>query len=84
VDFKSWRKLADDPSMTITGSAGPSLLQSVLDAPSGRVETNVALLKKAQDLAKQQGAAMVQVIEQAGRACSKCTSPAPGTLDTYA
>ena len=58
------RPQADSQGMTISGSAGPSLLQSVLDAQSGRTDTGVALLKKAQDVAKQQGQAMVRVLER--------------------
>ena len=43
-----------------------SLLGSVLDAQAARVTTDVALLKKSQDLMKQQGQAMVEMLEQAG------------------
>jgi hypothetical protein len=53
-------------------------LDSVLHAESSRVDTGVAVLKKAQDLAKQQGMAMVDMIE-------KSVPPADGRLlDVYA
>ena len=66
--------------MSISGS-GTSLLQSVLDTQSTRVESEVALLKKAQTLLKQQGHAMIDVLEQAGT----CQGKDQGRLlDAYA
>jgi len=54
-----------------------SLLDSVLNAESARQDANVALLKKAQDIEKQQGQALVQMLEQSA-------PPADGHLDAYA
>ena len=66
--------------MNISGQPATSLLDSVLTAQSTRVDMGVAVLKKAQDLDKQEGAAMVQMLENA--------SLKPGEkgqlLDTYA
>ena len=66
--------------MNISGQPATSLLDSVLTAQSTRVDMGVAVLKKAQDLDKQEGAAMVQMLENA--------SIKPGEkgqlLDTYA
>jgi hypothetical protein len=64
--------------MTITGQPAKSLLDSVLDAGSTRVEIGVAVLKKAQDITEQQGAAMVAMIEK-----SVSSVPSDG-LDVYA
>jgi hypothetical protein len=50
--------------MTLTGSPAVSLLDSVLDAQSTRVDIGVAVLKKAQDVTRQQGEAMVEMIEK--------------------
>jgi hypothetical protein len=50
----------------------------VLKAETVRQDAGVTVLKKAQDLVKQQGQAMVQLLEQSGLS-------ADGTrLDTYA
>ena len=65
--------------MNMTGTNQPiSLLDSVLQAQATRQDANVALLKKGQDLAKQQGQAMVQLLEQSG------VSPESMKLDVYA
>lgn len=40
-----------------------SLLDSALQAQAARVDIGVAVLKKAQDVEKQEGAAMVQMLE---------------------
>ena len=64
--------------MTISGQSPVSLLESVLDAQSARVTTDVALLKKSQDLMKQQGQAMIEMLEQAG------TVDPTRRLDAYA
>lgn len=64
--------------MTISTSSGTSLLDSVLNAETARVDVGVAMLKKAQDVEKQQGAAMVEMLERSGQ-------PAGGRLlDVYA
>ena len=55
-----------------------SLLDSVLKSESTGVEISVAMLKKAQDTTKQQGEAMIKMIETAG------FSPDGQHLDTYA
>ena len=66
--------------MTIA-NAPTSLLDSVLTAQTTRWDAGVAVLKKAQDTMKQQGEAMVQMLEQAA-------VPPPGDgkplLDVYA
>lgn len=55
-----------------------SLLDSVLNAQTTRSEIGVAVLKKAQDAIKQQGEAMVRMIEESA------TSSDSQRLDTYA
>ena len=67
--------------MSISGSSGTSLLQSVLDSQSTRADVEVALLKKAQNLMKTQGHAMIDVLEQAGAPCDQSCGQ---NLDTYA
>lgn len=64
--------------MTVQGNTDVSLIQSVLEAAQAREEYGVALLRKAQDTTRQQGEAMVQMLEQAVIAAE------PGRLDTYA
>jgi hypothetical protein len=56
--------------MNVSGAANTSLLDSVLNAESTRVEIGVAVLKKAKDAQEQQGEAMVKLIED--------SAPAPG------
>ena len=53
--------------MTISGSSPTSLLESNLKADETRQRISVETLKKAQDVMKQQGEAMVQVLEAAGQ-----------------
>lgn len=67
--------------MTISGSSPLSLFDSVLQAQASREAAGVSLLKKSQDVMKQQGEAMVQMLEQAGD-CQSCESGSK--LDTYA
>ena len=65
--------------MNISGQPETSLLDSVLNAQSTRAEIGVNLLKKANDLQKQQGAALVDMLEQ--------SAPPPTNdfhLDVYA
>jgi hypothetical protein len=63
--------------MTISNQPA-SLLDSVLKAQSTQQDVGVAVLKKAQDQVKQQGQAMVQLLEQSGM-------PTDGSkLDSYA
>ena len=64
-------------SMTISNQP-TSLLDSVLQAQTTQQDAGVAVLKKAQDLVKQQGQAMVQLLEQSG------ISPDGSKLDAYA
>jgi Putative motility protein len=64
--------------MTNSNSPATSLLDSVLNAETARVDVGVAMLKKAQDIEKQQGAAMVGMLERS-------VQPAGGRrLDVYA
>ena len=51
--------------MTVSSQPN-SLLESVLMAETSRQDAGVAVLKKAQDQVKQQGQAMVQLLEQSG------------------
>jgi len=51
--------------MTITGQPPTSLLDSTLNADTTRVNIGVEVLKKAQDLMKQQGAAEMKMLEEA-------------------
>jgi hypothetical protein len=46
--------------MTISGQPAVSLLDSVLNAESTRVDISVAVLKKAQDITRQQGVEMLE------------------------
>ena len=56
--------------MNISGSSPVSLFDSVLQAQAMRQEMGVSVLKKSQDVMKQQGEAMVQLLEQAGQPSS--------------
>lgn len=67
--------------MNVSGSSPASLFDSVLQAQALREETGVRLLKKAQDVATQQGEAMVQLLEQAGQPLSRARGQ---LLDAYA
>jgi hypothetical protein len=62
--------------MTISGQAGGSLLDSILNTETVRNDISVALLKKAQDVEKQQGAAVIKMLEQ--------SAIPPQGLDAYA
>jgi len=64
--------------MTISGQPAASLLDSVLNAETTRVDLGVAVLKKAQDVTRQQGEAMVAMLEQSA------PSPEQPRLDVYA
>jgi len=66
--------------MTIA-NAPTSLLDSVLTAQTTRQDVGVAVLKKAQDAAKQEGQAMVQMLEQAG---AQPAGEGKSLLDAYA
>lgn len=68
--------------MTVSGLSSVANLPSSAD-PSQNKDTDaqITMLKKAQDTASQQGAAMIQMIEQVGP--SKVGAPS-GRLDTYA
>jgi hypothetical protein len=66
--------------MTIS-NAPTSLLDSVLTAQNTRQDIGVAVLKKAQDAMKQQGEAMVKMLEQAG---GQHTGDGKSLLDVYA
>ena len=64
--------------MTITGQPAMSLLDSVLSADKTRTDVGVAVLKKAQDAEKQQGEAIVNLLEVSG------TPPNSPGLDVFA
>ena len=66
--------------MNISGQPATSLLDSVLNAQATRQDIGVTMLKKAQDVERQQGTALVQMLEQTG-----ANPGQPGQLlDTYA
>lgn len=65
--------------MTISGNVSSALVNGTSDSPNTNTDVGVALLKKAQDQMKQQGEAMVKMIEQSSTACSDCHK-----LDVYA
>lgn len=69
----SWR-------MNVSGQPSASLLDSVLNAQSARVDLGVAVLKKAQDVDQQTGAALVDMLEKTGLKPGQNGS----LLDTYA
>ncbi|HOW67448.1 MAG TPA: YjfB family protein [Candidatus Paceibacterota bacterium] len=52
--------------MTVSSEPAISLLESVMIAEKTRTDLGVAVLKKAQDVTEAQGAAMIQLLEQAG------------------
>ena len=56
-----------------------SLLDSVLNAESTRVDVGVAVLKKAQDAGKQEGEAIVNLLESSGG-----VPPSQPGLDVFA
>jgi hypothetical protein len=65
--------------VSVTVSNQPSsLLDSVLKAETTQQDVGVAVLKKAQDQVKQQGQAIVQLLEQSG------VSADGSHLDAYA
>jgi hypothetical protein len=64
-------------SMTVSNQPS-SLLDSVLTAETAQQDARAAVLKKAQDQVKQQGQAMVQLLEQSGVSADGLH------LDTYA
>ena len=66
--------------MTIS-NAPTSLLDSVITARTTDQELGVAVLKKAQNTMKQQGEALVQMLEQAGTQTAFAGRP---LLDAYA
>ena len=63
--------------MTVSNQPS-SLLDSVLNAETNQQNVGVTVLKKAQDQVKQQGQAMVKLLEQTG------VSADGSKLDTYA
>jgi hypothetical protein len=50
----------------IVSNQPSSLLDSVLNAETNQQDARIAVLKKAQDQVKQQGQALVQLLEQSG------------------
>ena len=54
----------DFTAMTISGSTASTVLGNVANADGAATEVGVAMLKKAQDQMKQQGEALVKMIEQ--------------------
>ena len=55
-------------------------MDSVLTAQTTRVDIGVSMLKKAQDVEKQEGAALVQMLEKSGVKPGESSA----LLDTYA
>ena len=64
--------------MTVTGQPASSLLDSIANAQTTRTNIDVSMLKNAQDVEKQEGAAMVDMIEQSA------PQPQGPLLDVYA
>ena len=52
--------------MTLTGQPAMSLLDSVLNAENTRVDIDVAMLQKAQNIQKQEGVGMVDLLAASG------------------
>ena len=77
ITVKVLRPVADGCWMNVSAQSPTSLLDSVLNADSARQDANVTLLKKAQDIEKQQGQALIQMLDQS-------VPPTDGRLDTYA
>jgi hypothetical protein len=50
--------------MTISGTSGSTVLSQLTDASPEQLQTGVIMLKKEQDLMKQQGEAMINMLEQ--------------------
>ena len=50
--------------MTISGSTASTVLSNVANAEGAAAEVGVAMLKNAQDQMKQQGEALIKMIEQ--------------------
>ena len=65
--------------MTISGYGSSAVINNSQDSQKGSSDVGVTLLKKAQDQMKQQGEAMVKMIEQSSSAAAKYTK-----LDVYA
>lgn len=59
------------------------MLDSVINAESARVDMGVAVLKKAQNADKQQGEAIVNLLESAG-APARMAAPQSSGLDVFA
>ncbi|HLP77746.1 MAG TPA: YjfB family protein [Candidatus Paceibacterota bacterium] len=64
--------------MNISGQSPTSLLDSVLNAQTTGTEIGVTMLKKAQDVEKQQGAALIDMLEKSAPQLQD------GHLDVYA
>lgn len=52
--------------MTLSGTSTVHLLESAMNARKAREDASVAMLDKAQDLMKQQGEALVRMVEESG------------------
>ena len=64
--------------MNISGQPATSLLDSVLNAQSTRADVGVAVLKKAQDTQKQEGAVLIDMLKKSA------IKPDDFHLDVYA
>lgn len=64
--------------MTVNAQPVVRMVESAMQAERTRADMAVAVLDKAQDITRQQGEAMVQLVEQAGAAANS------GHLDVYA
>lgn len=70
--------------MIVSGQPATSLLDSVLTAQTTRRDIDVTMLKKAQDVQKQEGAAVVEMLEQAAPARQTPQAQQGPLLDVYA
>ena len=68
----------DLTAMTISGSTASTVLSNVANAESTAAEVGVAVLKKTQDQMKQQGEALIKMIEQTSNGSDR------QRLDVYA
>jgi hypothetical protein len=77
IGAKVSRPVADGYWMNVSAQSPTTLLDSTLTADTTRQEVGVDLLKKAQDIEKFQGQALVQMLDQS-------LPPTEGRLDVYA
>lgn len=70
--------------MNISGASAVGLLESTMTARKSREEMSVAVLEKAQDVMKQQGEAIVRLVEDSGTAPDPGRPPNSGRFEALA